>query len=126
MKPGQEFWNLYNHDLVRVAVAVPEVRVADPRFNAEATVVLLERAAAARAVLAVFPELGLSAYSCDDLFHQRALLDGAEDALRRVLEASETLDLVPKTPKPHEIDLSGNNKRNFKRKNKFKAHFLTI
>ncbi|MBU6283121.1 NAD(+) synthase [bacterium] len=94
MKPGQEFWNLYNHDLVRVAVAVPEVRVADPRFNAEATVVLLERAAAARAVLAVFPELGLSAYSCDDLFHQRALLDGAEDALRRVLEASETLDLV--------------------------------
>ncbi len=94
MKPGQEFWNLYNHDLARVAVAVPEVRVADPRFNAEATVTLLERASDARCVLALFPELGLSAYSCDDLFHQRALLDGAEEALRRVLDASTTLDLV--------------------------------
>ncbi|MFM7734661.1 MAG: NAD(+) synthase [Alphaproteobacteria bacterium] len=94
MKPGQEFWNLYNHDLARVAVAVPEVRVADPVFNASATIVLLERAAEARAVLAVFPELGLSAYSCDDLFHQRALLDGAEDALRRVIDATATLDLV--------------------------------
>ena len=52
MKPGQEFWNLYNHGLVRVAVAVPEVRVADPSFNAAATIVLLERAAEAHAGLA--------------------------------------------------------------------------
>src|SRR5205823_12934698 len=55
---------------------------------------LMQRAAAERAVLALFPELGLSAYSCDDLFHQRALLDGVQGALRTVLEASERLRLV--------------------------------
>ena len=37
--------------------------------------------------LVVFPELGLSAYTCDDLFHQRALLDAAEEALARAARA---------------------------------------
>ena len=40
-------------------------------------------AAAHGAALVAFPELGLSAYTCDDLFHQRALLDGCEAALAR-------------------------------------------
>lgn len=92
MRPGDEFFNLYNHGLARVAVATPEVRVADPAFNAAATVTLLERAADARVALAVFPELGLSAYSCDDLFHQRALLEGALGGLEAVVEASRSLD----------------------------------
>jgi NAD+ synthase (glutamine-hydrolysing) len=42
----------------------------------------------------LFPELGLSAYSCDDLFHQRSLLDGCRDALATVVEASRDLQLV--------------------------------
>ena len=42
---------------------------------------LLAQAAEQGAVLVAFPELGLSAYTCDDLFHQRALLDGCEAAL---------------------------------------------
>jgi NAD+ synthase (glutamine-hydrolysing) len=41
-----------------------------------------------------FPELGLSAYSCDDLFHQRALLDGCEAALAAVLAASADLPVL--------------------------------
>src|SRR5207244_10332097 len=63
-------------------------------FNAAETIQLMQRAAAEHAVVALFPELGLSAYSCDDLFHQRALLDGVQDALRSVLEASESLPLL--------------------------------
>ena len=42
----------------------------------------------AGAALVAFPELGLSAYTCDDLFHQRALLDGCEAALARCVAAS--------------------------------------
>ena len=91
---GQDFFNLYSHDFVRAAVGVPLVQVANPAYNAEQTIELMQRAAAERAVLALFPELGLSAYSCDDLFHQRALLDGVQGALRTVLEASERLRLV--------------------------------
>ena len=94
MERGQDFFNLYNHEFARVAVAVPRLRVADPAFNAAETIQLMERAAGEHAILALFPELGLSAYSCDDLFHQRALLDGVIDGLRSVLEASERLPLV--------------------------------
>ena len=61
---------------------VPEVQVADPGFNAAKTVALMEQAAAERAILVLFPELGLSAYSCEDLFHQQALLDGSLEALQ--------------------------------------------
>ena len=88
------FFNLYNHGFIRVAVGVPEVQVADPGFNAAQTIVLMEQAAAERAILALFPELGLSAYSCEDLFHQEALLGSSLEALQRVLAASEELNLI--------------------------------
>ena len=67
------FFNLYAHNFVRAAVAIPEVRVADARFNADQIIDLMKQAAQRQAVLAVFPELALSAYSCEDLFHQQAL-----------------------------------------------------
>ncbi|MCX2862602.1 NAD(+) synthase [Paucibacter sp. PLA-PC-4] len=85
------FDNLYNHDFARVAVGVPLCRVADPSYNGQQTAALLIEAAASGAAVAAFPELGLSSYSCDDLFHQRALLDGCEAALAAVLRASESL-----------------------------------
>jgi NAD+ synthase (glutamine-hydrolysing) len=104
MKAGEEFFNLHTHDLVRLAMATPMVRVADPAFNAEQTVALMHEASAWRAALVLFPELGLSAYTCDDLFHQRALLDGCLAALSRVVEASRTLPLVSVVGVPLEID----------------------
>jgi NAD+ synthase (glutamine-hydrolysing) len=88
------FFNLYNHGFIRVAVGVPEVQVADPQFNAAKTIAIMEQAATEKAILALFPELGLSAYSCEDLFHQQALLDGSIEALQRVLAASEDLNLI--------------------------------
>ncbi len=104
MRPGQSFFNLYSHDFVRVAVGVPAVRVADPAFNAEQTVALLGRAAEQRAVLVLFPELGLSAYSCEDLFHQRALLDACQAAIMRVLQASAAWPLVAVVGLPLQVD----------------------
>ena len=99
-----QFFNLYRHNFVRVAVAIPEVRVADPAFNARQVVALLGEAAKRRAVLAVFPELGLTAYSCEDLFHQQALLDGAIGALGEVVRASASLDLVAVVGLPVRVD----------------------
>ena len=69
MQTATEFFNLYNHGFVRTAVGIPEVRVADPAFNAARTVELMQEAAGESAMLILFPELGLSAYACDDLFH---------------------------------------------------------
>jgi NAD+ synthase (glutamine-hydrolysing) len=88
------FSNLYSHDFARVAVATPRCKVADPAFNAAQTIALARQAHAQGAVLAAFPELGLSAYTCDDLFHQRALLDACEAALQQLLDESEKLDIV--------------------------------
>ncbi len=88
------FFNLYRHNFARFAVAVPEVRVADPDFNAGQVLSLLAEAAQQKVVLALFPELGLSAYSCDDLFHQQALLDASLAALQKVLEGSRELPVI--------------------------------
>src|SRR5919108_1649016 len=97
------FFNLYNHGFIRVAVGVPELQVADPSFNAAKAIELMRRAAAERAILALFPELGLSSYSCEDLFHQQALLDGSVQALHTVLQASEDLPLIAVVGMPLQV-----------------------
>ena len=106
MKAGDNFFNFYNHDFVRVAVGIPAVRVADPAFNATQTIALMRDGAERRAMVVLFPELGLTAYSCDDLFQQRAVLDAAEDALREILDASRTLNLVAVVGMPVRADNS--------------------
>lgn len=88
------FLNLYSHGFARVAAGVPQCRVADPAFNAQQTLALARQAAQQGAVLVSFPELGLSAYTCDDLFHQQALLDACERALADILRESAALPLV--------------------------------
>jgi NAD+ synthase (glutamine-hydrolysing) len=98
------FFNLYRHNFARVAVCIPEVRVADPVFNADRSIALLEEAGRRRAILALFPELGLSAYSCEDLFHQQALLDGAQAALGRVVAASREIPVIAVVGVPLVVD----------------------
>jgi NAD+ synthase (glutamine-hydrolysing) len=83
------FLNLYAHDFARVAIAAPVNRIADPAYNGAQTIALAAQAAAQGAALVAFPELGLAAYTCDDLFHQRALLDGCLEALEQIVIASE-------------------------------------
>jgi NAD+ synthase (glutamine-hydrolysing) len=104
MQDRAEFFNLYRHGFIRVAVGIPEARVADPSFNGAQTIVLMEKAERENAVLTLFPELGLSAYSCEDLFHQQPLLDAAVEALRSVLKASEALNLIAVVGMPLQVD----------------------
>jgi NAD+ synthase (glutamine-hydrolysing) len=99
-----EFHSIYRHGFVRVAVGTPRVEVASPGFNAEQTLELARRAAGERAVLVLFPELGLSAYSNEDLFQQDALLDASLAALARVVEGSRELPLVMVVGLPLRVD----------------------
>ena len=94
MRAGEEFFNFHNHDMVRVAVAIPAVRVADPAFNGEQTIALMREAAERNAAVVLFPELGLPGYSCEDLHQQRVVLDGSAAALATILEASRALHTV--------------------------------
>ncbi len=85
------FFCLHTHELVRVAVATPAVRVADPAFNVAHTIELARAADARGASLVLFPELGLSSYAIDDLLQQDALLAAVEGALTELLAASQGL-----------------------------------
>ena len=87
-----------------MAVATPLVRVGDPQYNLDATVKLMREAGRERAVLAVFPELGLSAYTCEDLFHQQALIDGAQAALAELLKQTRNLPLAALVGLPVALD----------------------
>jgi NAD+ synthase (glutamine-hydrolysing) len=86
--------SLYSHGFLRAAVCIPEVKVADPKFNAQRTIELSKQASDQNAALALFPELGLSAYSNEDLFQQASLLDATKDAIQSVVTASTYLNPV--------------------------------
>jgi NAD+ synthase (glutamine-hydrolysing) len=88
------FHSVYAHGFIRAAVCIPHVRVADPNFNVERTLGLARRASEMHAAVALFPELGISAYSNEDLFHQDVLLDVTETAIARLVRESTVLSPV--------------------------------
>ncbi|GAB4466309.1 MAG: NAD(+) synthase [Armatimonadaceae bacterium] len=88
------FHSIYSHGFVRLAVCVPFVRVADPQYNAAQTIALARKASDANVAVALFPEMGISAYSNDDLFHQDALLEGTLAGLEQIVDASRDLHTI--------------------------------
>ncbi|MDB5456247.1 MAG: nadE [Caulobacter sp.] len=85
------FFSPYRHGFVRVATAVPKVKLADPLTNADRVLDLAREGHAAGVAVMVFPELGLSGYSLDDLLQQDALLDAVEAAIAHLAKASAKL-----------------------------------
>ncbi|MDQ0466175.1 NAD+ synthase (glutamine-hydrolyzing) [Caulobacter ginsengisoli] len=85
------FLSPYRHGFVRVAACVPQIALADPAANAERTLGMVAKGHDQGVAVMVFPELGLSGYSIDDLHQQDALLDAVEAAIGRLAEASARL-----------------------------------
>ena len=79
---------------ISVAAGTPKIRVADCRYNAEQTFQMMRAAEKAGVKVLVLPELGLTGYTCGDLFYQDTLLKSAEEALATVLEATRNLEVV--------------------------------
>lgn len=88
------FYSIYSHGFIRATVAIPFVKVADPSYNVERTLRLARQASEIHAAVALFPELGISAYANEDLFHQDALLDATRSALADLVDASSDLSPV--------------------------------
>ncbi len=76
-------------DFIRIACAVPAVKVGDVKKNTEDICAFIEQADAAHADVLLLPELAMTGYTCGDLFFQDALLAAAKDGLKRVCECSE-------------------------------------
>src|SRR3989441_8704890 len=102
MRPG--FNSIYSHRFIRAAVCVPSLRVADPMFNVQRTIELARRASEANVAVALFPELGISAYSNEDLFHQDVLLDASKAAVAQLVAESEKLTPVLLVGAPLQFD----------------------
>ncbi len=73
---------------LRVAAAVPLLRVADCAFNVQHVLALMRRAESERVNVLVFPELAITGYTCADLFHQPILQGGAVEALVQLTQES--------------------------------------
>ena len=77
------------HGFVKVAAASPALRVADPIYNAQKIIEVIDAQAKKGTEILVFPELCLSGYTCGDLFFQKTLLDGCLAALELIAAATK-------------------------------------
>lgn len=76
-------------DFIRIACAVPAVKVGDVRKNTEDICAYMEKADAAGADIVLFPELCLTGYTCGDLFFQDALWKAVKTGLKEICSCSE-------------------------------------
>ena len=79
---------------IKVASAVPSVKVADCIYNAQQAEKLIAIAEGKGVQIIVFPELNLTGYSCGDLFHQSLLQEQAAIALMQVMNNTRQLDII--------------------------------
>ena len=82
------------YGFVRVAAAVPQVKVADCRYNASLAEEMIFEADENNVQAIVFPELNITGYSCGDLFGQALLLEQAEIALMQLMNNTRQLDII--------------------------------
>ena len=83
-----------NHGFVKVASAIPSVKVADCQYNVEQIESLIVQAEGHGVEIICLPELCLTAYTCQDLFQQQLLLEEAEMALIQLINFTRSLDII--------------------------------
>jgi len=83
-----------NHGFVKVASAIPAVKVADCQYNVEQIESLIVQAEGHGVEIICLPELCLTAYTCQDLFQQQLLLEEAEMALIHLMNFTRSLDII--------------------------------
>lgn len=74
-----------NERFIRVAAAIPNVKVADCEYNAAEIVNCIQKATDNHVQIVVFPELSITGYSCSDLFQQDSLLRASQIALNKII-----------------------------------------
>ena len=83
-----------NFGFLRVAAAVPVVRVASISHNTKEICRLTVEAATKEASVVVFPELSITGSTCGDLFYQNLLMNEAESAVAEIADFSIGKDIV--------------------------------
>lgn len=82
------------YGFVKVAAAVPAVKVADVEYNVQQIESLIAQAEGRDIEVMVLPELCMTGYTCQDLFKEQALLDRAEQGVMLLLDFTRKLDII--------------------------------
>ena len=93
-----------NFEYIRVASAVPSLKVADPDYNVKEIIKICLQAAKKGVRVLVFPELSISGYSCGDLFYQNTLINECEEALNLLIEETRYLNMLIAVGMPVKAD----------------------
>ena len=83
-----------NHSFIKVAAAIPKVKVGFCDFNAKQIIELIKKGEKECIDVIVFPELSLTGSTCGDLFFQQSLQEKALTALQTILDFTKALDLI--------------------------------
>lgn len=83
-----------NYGFIKVASAVPSVKVADCKYNVEQIEQQIILAEGQGVEIIVFPELSLTGYTCQDLFRQSLLLETTESAMLMLLDFTRQLNII--------------------------------
>jgi len=92
-----------NYGYIKVAAAVPSVKVADVDFNLQQIENIISEEDANGVEIIVFPEFSLTGYTCQDLFQQQILLETAEDAIKKLKEFTKDKDIISIVGLPVEV-----------------------
>lgn len=79
---------------IKVAAATPKIKVADPAYNAEEILKIIDETEKNGASILVFSELTISGYTCGDLFLQQSLLTECKKQLLRIVKATKKKDML--------------------------------
>lgn len=90
---------------IKVAAAIPKVKVADVNYNIAEIESLMARADGMGVEILCFPELSITGYTCQDLFGQQLLLEETEKGLLRIMDLSRNLHITVIVGMP--IDVCG-------------------
>ena len=85
---------LKEQGFVRVGAVVPKLKIGDTEFNCNEIIKQIEIANNNNIQIAVFPELCVTGYTCQDLFEQDILLEYAEKALNKIMNYTNNLDII--------------------------------
>ncbi len=93
-----------DYGYVRVAAAIPDVKVADCKYNIGRILYLVNEAVKKDVQIVVFPELSITSYTCGDLFHQQLLIDSAEEQLSELLDITRHTEILMVVGMPVKTD----------------------
>lgn len=79
---------------IKVAAATPKIKVADPAYNTEEILKIIDETEKNGASILVFSELTISGYTCGDLFLQQPLLTECKNQLLRIVKATENKSML--------------------------------